>query len=344
MNNLDYMAKEGPISKAAFAAGMLAAVCILWGFSFPVMQIASDRFDQAMMQAHQVEKLPTRTQLTMTATFNGARFAIAAMLYWGLIRWNRPPASKADVRGGVAVGVAYGAGMFLQLLGLRYLLPSVSGFLTSLAVVFAPLAQALVFRRRVGLATWAGVALAVVGILVLSGVTEAAGGDGLTDAPPVRGLGEICTVLASVFFTVQILAVDHWGQSADAPRLTMLMMLICSLVNAAAALVLAPGDVLRAEVGRLLLADAKFLWCMAGLVVFSSVIAFHMMNTYQPWVSAATASVIYCLEPVFSTGWSMLFKTETLATRTVAGGAVILLAVLVATTPLWKRRAGRDQA
>ena len=40
---------------------------------------------------------------------------------------------------------------------------------------------------------------------------------------------------------------------------------------------------------------------MATLVTFSSVLALHMMNTFQPRVSPAIASVVYCTEPLFGT-------------------------------------------
>jgi len=55
------------------------------------------------------------------------------------------------------------------------------------------------------------------------------------------------------------------------------------------------------------------------------------MNTYQPRLNPATASVIYCLEPVFATLFSVLFKTEYLTATTVAGGAMILMGVMVVT-------------
>src|SRR5437773_870899 len=73
-------------------------------------------------------------------------------------------------------------------------------------------------------------------------------------------------------------------------------------------------------------------WLIAGilsLVFFSSVIALHLMNAYQPHVSPAMASVVYCLEPVFATLFSVLFGMEALTVMTIGGGAVILGAVLI---------------
>ena len=62
-------------------------------------------------------------------------------------------------RGGLVVGGLMALGMFLQIVGLRYTLPSVSAFITALAVVFAPVMQAMFLKERVGGRIWAAVAL-----------------------------------------------------------------------------------------------------------------------------------------------------------------------------------------
>jgi drug/metabolite transporter (DMT)-like permease len=53
------------------------------------------------------------------------------------------------------------------------------------------------------------------------------------------------------------------------------------------------------------------------------------MNTFQPRVSPAIASVIYCTEPLFSTMFSLIFATEILTKLTVAGGLAVTASVLV---------------
>jgi drug/metabolite transporter (DMT)-like permease len=49
-------------------------------------------------------------------------------------------------------------------------------------------------------------------------------------------------------------------------------------------------------------------------------------------VSPATASVLYCSEPLFGTIFSLLFATERLTGLTVAGGVAVLGSVLVVAT------------
>ena len=82
---------------------------------------------------------------------------------------------------------------------------------------------------------------------------------------------------------------------------------------------------------------------MSTLIVFSSVMALHLMNVYQPRVSPAIASVIYCTEPLFGTMFSLALGTERLALLTVAGGAAIVGSVyVIASAP--KARGGSTHA
>jgi drug/metabolite transporter (DMT)-like permease len=67
---------------------------------------------------------------------------------------------------------------------------------------------------------------------------------------------------------------------------------------------------------------------MSTLIAGSSVLALHLMNTYQPRVSPAVASVVYCTEPLFGTLFSLAFATEHLTRLTAAGGVVVIVSVL----------------
>jgi drug/metabolite transporter (DMT)-like permease len=310
------------------AIGALVLCCVLWGYSFPVMQLATHAFDRHLLAGRAADDA---RDLAARALFNGIRFGLAALLY-ALLTWRRQRGfTRADVTGGAVVGAFFAAGMLLQVTGLRWTFPSVSSFLTALAVVFAPLGQAAILRRPVGGATWVAVGLALVGMTVLGWPKPeaAAAGNSLAAAPPVRHLGEIVTVAAALLFTGQILAVDRFGGRADAVRLTLVMLATTSVLSLAVGASIGGDSMLRWNLIGGIARDGRVLWTMATLVTFSSVAALHLMNMYQPYVSPATASVIYCTEPLFGTAFSLAFATERLTVLTVAGGAAVLAAVLV---------------
>jgi drug/metabolite transporter (DMT)-like permease len=218
----------------------------------------------------------------------------------------------------------------MQIVGLHYTLPSISGFLTSLAVVFSPLGQSLLLRHRVPGRTWAAVFVAFAGISILSQANPAASTEKtLAVVPPIPLLGQILTAGASILFTGQILAVDHYGPKADPRRLTVVMLAVTAMINLLGGLALGGAEVYRLATLKSLLSDTTLLWTMPTLVLFSSVLALHLMNTWQPYISAAAASVVYCLEPVFATLFSVLFGTENLTSVTVLGGVIAIGAVLI---------------
>lgn len=305
---------------------VLAFCCVLWGWSFPTMQYASQAFDAHTIGHPQPSTLES---LASRALLNGVRFLIAGVLYV-LITWRHQRRfARTEVIGGMAVGVLFGGGMLLQVLGLAWARPSVSGFLTSMAVVFAPLAQAWILRRPVGGAVWTAVVLALAGVTLLAWPNPAAALGGLTASPPLPFLGEVLTLLSAMVFTAQILAVDHYGQSADPRRLTSIMLLACAVMSLAIAAGVSGGRLLQPEVLGALAADRVIWWSLGSLILFSSVVAIPLMNTYQPRVSPATASVVYCSEPLFALVFSVLLGTEQMTTLTLSGGAAVLAAVLV---------------
>jgi drug/metabolite transporter (DMT)-like permease len=317
------------LGSARVAAAMLALCCIFWGLSFPVMKLGSD----ALRRAAFGDGTPDLgAHIGMVATFNAWRFGAAAALYWLLTHRRQRGFSSADRRGGIAVGVCFGAGMCLQLLGVQFTPPSVSAFLTALAIIFAPLAQWLIFRRPVGMRIWLAVGVALVGIAILSMPNPQAVGQRAPPLqPPIPWLGEGLTVLAAIAFTAQIMTLDRFGQVADTARLTWLMLLSTALFNGALGLLLSGGHIYTAAVMGALIVDATFLISMLVLVVFCSIVAMHLMTAFQPRISPAAASVIYCLEPFFAAVFSVLFRTEDLTLITIVGGTMVLAAtVLVA--------------
>ena len=304
---------------------VLGLCCVFWGLSFPLLQIGTSAFNAALAVPGDV-----RAELAARGAFNGWRFGLAAVIYL-VLTWPRQRGyTAADWRAGRWVGGFLGAGIFLQVVGLRYTIPSVSGFLTALAVVFAPIAQSLLFRRPVGGMTWLAVVIATLGIALLAMPNPgSAAENGHALVPPVSLLGEILTLIGAVLFTGQILAVDQLGPKADLTRMTLIMFAAGAAVNIIFGLALGSAPLYRPAAVAGLFGSGTFLWTMGLLVVVSGILALHLMNGWQPVVAPATATVIYCLEPVFAMLFSLAFRTESLTLTTVAGGAMVLIAVLV---------------
>jgi drug/metabolite transporter (DMT)-like permease len=305
---------------------ILGLCCVAWGFSFPAMQISATVVERLVLHGNEVvQSLAQR--LSLRGGFNAWRFAIAGLVCAAISL--RGSYRRQELLGGTVVGLFFGLGMLFQLLGIQCTLPSVSSFLTALSVVFAPIAQSLLLRRPVGGRVWLAVAIAVLGMAVLSLGDAGAARATLTQAPPVPFLGQILTVIGAGCFTAQILAVDHFGKRADPSRMTTVMLLSAAVVSALVGLAAGGWTMYRVTNIVALARDFTFDWSFAGLVLLSSVLAMTLMNAWQPRIAPATAAVVYCLEPVFGTLFSVAFGTEVLTGVTVVGGLIILAAVLM---------------
>jgi drug/metabolite transporter (DMT)-like permease len=323
-NPTPFLLRQNPVLTATL---MLALCCLCWGFAFPSTQFAMNIAEARLPQAAGGPSV--RTEFAVTATLNGWRFLLAALLY-GLLTLRRKGAFRPqELAGGAVLGVLISGGIFAQMLGLHFVRPSVSAFLTSVTVIFTPLAQAFLLRRPLGVKMWLAVGLAVAGVAIFAQPNPgAAAVRECLLTPPVPYLGEILTVFGAALFSSEILALDYYGPRGDPMRLTLVMFATVALVSLLAGALTGGTALYARDVLAALSANMTFLWAMGGTILFSGVVAMHLMNVYQPLVSPARASVIYCLEPVFATMFSVLFSVEALTATTLVGSAVILAAVL----------------
>lgn len=294
----------GPVAALAFA-------CSGWGLGFTVI-----KWGQAALGTH----LPGVPDAGVTASYTAVRFLAAALallpLTWRGMRYF----NFAEAVGGGLTGLSFAAGLFLQLWGLHYTAPSTAAFLTSLVVIFTPVAQAILLRRRPRRRTWAAVAVAAVGMFVL---TDPVGGG--------FGIGELLNFFSSIAFTGQILFLDIYGRRSNPWRFT-LAMFAATFAFHLAVLPAVPGrGGIPGGVAAALADDGTVRWTMAVTVVYSTLVSFGLMNIFQPMVSPARAALIYVLEPVFAWMFAVTLGEERPAVRSVFGGLLILTANFIET-------------
>lgn len=330
----------------------LVLVNALWGSSFPVMKCLNLQIDQHFA----VTELTASSWLRSgsAAWMIAIRFAIALLLlavfFRGMVRQVRLP----HLLSGVAIGTVFFIGLLLQVIGLATIPASRSGFLTSLAVVFTPLITTISRRRLPGLPSLLGAAVALLGVTILTGLLVLRDGRvGLAeDAMQRWTTGDSLTTLAAFFFSIQILLVDRLGRRYDSVAFTPSMLATTAL------LAWIVFSVIRARIPEVsatalpegiwfsLAVQPRFFLSIGVLCIFPTLLAFALMNKFQPYLSAVQAAVIYTLEPVFASFWAMLLPTllavmcavdyanERLSLPLLIGGALVMIANVLALWPL----------
>ncbi|MGL4552948.1 MAG: hypothetical protein ACRC33_17370 [Gemmataceae bacterium] len=286
----------------------LVVVTLVWGVSFPCTRAWQTAAERSGMDG-----------LLAALTLIALRMALALAV---LLAWQPRllGATAAERRGGAAVGAAFLVGFILQTWALASTTPALSAFFTCVSSAWVPLVV-LGLGGRVAPLTLLGLFLGLVGCAVLVEGWK-------------LGKGEWLTLGASVLFAVQMILLDRFGKAVRAEMLSPAFLLVNGVGAAALAVLVAAAGV---GVGPWLgwaggmLSDPVLPWLVVLMAVFPTALGFHWMNAYQPRVSPSRAALIYLLEPVFSTAFSVGVRALTgskdydeLTTPLILGGALIL--------------------
>ena len=242
------------------------------------------------------------------------RFAVAAVVMVAL----RPRSVLALPRRtwprAAALGLVYGVAQALHYTALETTPASTAGFLIGTFLVVTPVLALVWLGRRSAPLTWAGVALGMVGLAVLSWHNSS------------FGLGEVLCLVAAVLYAAQIVGLGAWSVPGETWGLTAVQL-------GCIAVVLAVPATLRGwdppSSGR----D----WLAIGyLAVVGGVIAVSIQTWAQARLHSAHAAVIMAAEPLWVAVFAVLLTPERLTVRLVVGGLLLLAANMV--TAVGQRR------
>jgi drug/metabolite transporter (DMT)-like permease len=242
-----------------------------------------------------------------TLDFLAVRFAIASVAMVLVAPKALARLSRESRRHAVVLGGLYGVAQILQTAGLAHTPASVSGFVTGLYVVATPLFAAVILRTRITWLTWGAVLLATAGLAVLTL-------DGLS-----IGYGEAITFVAALLYALHIVGLGAWSRPGEALGMSILQIIVISVVCLVAT---APDGVVLPDNGRDWLA-----------IVYMALVAGALAMLAQTWaqshLSPTRSALVMSMEPVFAAFFAVLLGGESLTSRMLLGGAMVLVAMLV---------------
>ena len=262
-------------------------------------------------------------------TFNGTRYYIAVLSLLVVLavssgfRKDRPQISPAEKKaqrrqlwlGGFCCGTVLAIASNFQQAGLVAGTDGgKAGFITALYVVLVPV-FGLFLGRKGSAQLWVSMVVAVLGLYLLC---------------MKNGFGSIessdwLLLSCAVLFSFQIIAVDHFSPQVDGVRLSLAEFLVVSVESTAAALLFETPSAAQFAENAL-----PILYCG----IMSSGVAYTLQILGQRDLNPAIASLIMCLESVFSALGGWLLLGQSLSAREVFGCALIFAAVVLAQLPL----------
>lgn len=262
-------------------------------------------------------------------TFNGTRYYIAVLSLLVVLavssgfRKDRPQISPAEKKaqrrqlwlGGFCCGTVLAIASNFQQAGLVAGTDGgKAGFITALYVVLVPV-FGLFLGRKGSAQLWVSMAIAVVGLYLLCMK------DGFGSIQSSDWLLLLCAVL----FSFQIMAVDHFSPQMDGVRLSLVEFFVVSVESTVAAFLFE-----QPAMAEFVTFAGPILYCG----VMSSGVAYTLQILGQRDLNPAVASLIMCLESVFSAlgGWLLLHQN--LSFRESTGCVLLFAAVVLAQLPL----------
>ncbi|KQN04672.1 hypothetical protein ASE85_06615 [Sphingobium sp. Leaf26] len=281
----------------------LIGVTVLWGCTFLIVHHA--------------------VQETGPFFFVGLRFGTAALIALPMALPVMRGLTAKELWAGLVIGLGIFVGYSLQTWGLQTISSSTSAFITAAYVPLVPIMQWIILRRRPRLASWIGVALAFIGLMLV-----AAPKDGLA-----LGKGEALTLISTVAIALEIIFISLWAGKVNVARVTLVQLAVTSLLAfACMGAVGEPVPPLSWTVGL----SACGLGAMTALIQF-------VMNWAQRTVSPTRATLIYAGEPVWA-GIIGRIAGERLPPTALMGGLLIVAAVIVSEMQFGRKKkcAGAD--
>jgi len=271
------------------ALGVLVAVTAVWGVTFVQVKDA--------------------VAIYPLFAFLAVRFGIATCAL-AAPAWARLATLGRDgTLGAVLAGVLLGSGYVLQTAGLERTSVSSTGFITGMYVVLTPLLALALFRVRIGAAAWGGVALATLGLALLSGVQ---GGS---------PLGDLLVLAAAAVYSLQIVLMERY-----APRYDALAFTLVEMAAAFAGLL-----VVAIAAGQLGVPRGWTVWgALIVTGVFASALAFLAQTWAQRRASATQTALAFSLEPVWAAFFGFTLAGDRLGATAWLGCAVIMAGIALA--------------
>jgi drug/metabolite transporter (DMT)-like permease len=247
-----------------------------------------------------------------TLDFLAVRFTIAGVVTLVVMHRAVLALDREAWRRAAVLGLVYGVAQILQTAGLAHTAASVSGFITGMYVVCTPVLASLILRSRITRGTWGAVALATLGLGVLTLDLPTGGGSTV-------GYGEALTFVASVLYALHIVALGAWSTARDALGMSVVQLLVIALVCLVAT---APdGIVLPHRSGD--------WWAVIYMALVAGALGLAAQTWAQSQLSATRTAIIMSMEPVFAALFAVLLGGEGLTGRMLVGGALVLTAMLV---------------
>ncbi len=277
-----------------FAADIaLVSVALSWGTTFVIVENA-------------IRNVPVFSFLFL-------RFFLAFLLMALISLKFKKQLCLPLVKSGLFLGILFFLGYASQTYGLVYTKSSIVAFITGLNVIIVPMVIYILFRKKVYIFSITGAIVAAIGLWMLTGAN---GIDSI-------GKGELYSLACAIFFAIHIVYTAKLSRKYNVFLLVSIELLTVSLLSLIFSLAIDPFTMPKTYSFALILA-------LITTVIFATVYALFVQTYMQQFTTPTKTAIIFTMEPVSAAVFSYYYAHEILNLTQVAGGIVMVSAMLIA--------------
>ncbi|MBP5445083.1 MAG: DMT family transporter [Acholeplasmatales bacterium] len=275
-------------------------VCtMIWGLAFVAQKKASDNVSAMYL--------------------TGIRFLIAGIILIPVtLFFNKKDKNKANYYSfkktfiiGVITGVALGIATIIQQLGIERTSTGKAGFLTAMYIVLVPIFTFIIFKKKLTYMQIIGIVVAVVGVGLISLKNDF-----------TINVGDLLCMLGAVFFTIEIMIIDHYQGKVNPFVLSNVCFLTIGILGLCLAIPIENTKFSFEGLGKAILP-------VLFLGIGSSCIAYTLQNLGQQRIDGTPASLLMSLESVFALTFGMIIMNDRLTLKEWFGCILLLIGVFI---------------
>lgn len=236
------------------------------------------------------------------------RFTLASLVLFPFCIKALLRADRKSIFWGCFLGFLIFAGFLLQTVGLKETTTSKSAFITTMMVIFTPLFQLILLKRRPRWGNLVGVVVVSIGLWFLT-------------APSGGGLnrGDLLTLLCAIVFGLFIVMLDWTTQRYDFLLITFLQIgfpAVCGWIL----LPFFEPPIFRPTQAA--------LFALGYTAIPATVVTGYIQTRYQRDTTPTRAALIFAIEPVWAATLGFIFLHETMGKGGILGGGLIIGGIL----------------
>lgn len=256
--------------------------------------------------------------------FLGLRFGIASLIFLPFVYKYLLKTNLKTILAGSVLGLFYFSGFAAQTFGLNLTTATKSGFITGTFVVFIPILQLIIEKRKPKWFNILGVLLVLFGLVFLSSNGENAL-NFIEQLGSDFNLGDLLTLICALLFSFQVVYVDVFTKKYDYLPMVFVQLLITGV----------GGFILSFVFSITSLGAVKFTFntnvvtAILYTAIFASIIATVIQLKFQKLVTPTKAGIIFSIEPIFAAVFAYFLLSEKISNFGLAGCVLIFIGLIV---------------